>query len=67
MSVLAQVTSALVAHPDLFALPRWRVIDDVRAVFGCSDWAARTAYAKARVQSRKRDRRDTTPHVPNHH
>lgn len=63
MNAVARITNALVSHPHLFALPRWRVIADVRERFGCSDWVARTAYADARVCAHHRDRRSTTPHV----
>lgn len=63
MSAVAAITQSLIAHADLLALPRWRVIADVRERFACSDWAARTAYANARVLGHKRDRRHTVPHT----
>lgn len=62
MSAVATITASLLAHVDVLALPRWRVIADVRSVFGCSDYAARTAYARARVMGHRRDRRSTSPH-----
>jgi hypothetical protein len=63
MSALASITNALLSHPDLFLLPRWRVIADVRERFACSDWVARTAYADARVIGHRRNRRSTIPHA----
>lgn len=55
--------AALLANPAILNLPRWRVIADIRERFGCSDWAARTAYAAARVEGHQRHRRSTVPHV----
>jgi hypothetical protein len=63
MTAVARVALAMLRDPAILDLPRWRVIADARERFGCSDWAARTAYAEARINGHRRNRRSTVPHV----
>lgn len=43
-----RIAAAIVEHAPILRLPRWRVLQDTRQRFGCSDFLARQAYAIAR-------------------
>ena len=43
-----RIASELSANRPMLALPRWRIIADIRQRFGCGDCTARTAVAMAR-------------------
>lgn len=63
MNQVAVITNALISNSPVLALPRWRVIADVRERFRCCESAAREAYALARAEGHARNRRDTTPYA----
>jgi hypothetical protein len=52
--LIANIANALIDHRPLLALPRWRVLADIRATYGCGEFTAREAYALARVAGRVR-------------
>jgi hypothetical protein len=54
MNAIASIANALVTHRDVLALPRWRVVADVRERFHCCDSTAREAYALARTAAHAR-------------
>lgn len=61
MNLIASIANALFDNADLLALPRPRVIADIRATYRCGDDTAIKAYSLARVIAHKRSRRITVP------
>lgn len=59
MPMQALIANALIANAPILALPRWRVMADIRQRFGCCESIAREAYALARIEGRMRQRRWT--------
>lgn len=63
MSLQQTIIAALLANRDVLNLPRWRVMADIREVYGCNGSTAGSAYAAARVHAHARTRRHTAPYV----
>jgi hypothetical protein len=63
VNAIASIANELVTHRDVLALPRWRVVADVRERFRCCDSTAREAYALARTAAHARKRRDTVTYA----
>lgn len=63
MPLIAIIANALIDHAPVLALPRWRVMADIREKYRCSEVTAREAYALARIAGKMRHKRNTNTAV----